>query len=314
MGKQIKRFTIAVIHRNGAERLQNVLGSILNSMSDKDEVIVVDNNSSDDSIRQIEKNDIYKQVKFIKNTCNAGYGHSCNQAMTQGSGRYFLLCNNDITLPVDCLDQFEAFFDSDPKSGLIGPQMYSPAGKKMRSYGTQKPSLLSQLDLIGRPIKNQNIRSFGAVSILRGACLAVRKEMIDEIGMYDEDFYFYHEETEWCIRINRSGKWKVMFAPEIEISHVGGGSTSSVFTASRIEFFRSRLIFWRKVFPTYQVIMLYLWNLPKLALDCLFYLLMTIGTLGLNTRLRKKFVDRAVVITWILLGKPEHWGLPNKCN
>ena len=87
MGKQIKRFTIAVIHRNGAERLQNVLGSILNSMSDKDEVIVVDNNSSDDSIRQIEKNDIYKQVKFIKNTCNAGYGHSCNQAMTQGSGR-----------------------------------------------------------------------------------------------------------------------------------------------------------------------------------------------------------------------------------
>ena len=239
MDKQIKRFTIAVIHRNGAERLQNVLGSILNSMSDKDEVIVVDNNSSDDSIRQIEKNDIYKQVKFIKNTCNAGYGHSCNQAMTQGSGRYFLLCNNDITLPVDCLDQFEAFFDSDPKSGLIGPQMYSPAGKKMRSYGTQKPSLLSQLDLIGRPIKNQNIRSFGAVSILRGACLAVRKEMIDEIGMYDEDFYFYHEETEWCIRINRSGKWKVMFAPEIEISHVGGGSTSSVFTASRIEFFRS---------------------------------------------------------------------------
>ena len=228
--------------------------------------------------------------------------------------KYFLLCNNDIELPKDCLNQFETLLDTDANAGLIGPQMYSPSGKKMRSYGTQKPGLLSQLDLIGRPIKNQNIRSFGAVSILRGACLVVRKEMIDEIGVYDEDFYFYHEETEWCIRINRSGKWKVMFAPEIKISHVGGGSTSSVFASSRIEFFRSRLIFWKKIFPKYQLAILYTWNIPKLILDFIFYLIATIITLNLNIRLRKKLIDRAVVISWLILGRPDSWGLPNKCK
>jgi len=137
--------------------------------------------------------------------------------------------------------------------------------------------------------------------------------MVNDIGMYDEDFYFYHEETEWCHRINNS-KWKVMFAPEIKISHVGGGSTSDVFASSRIEFFRSRLIFWEKIFPKYQVLILYIWNIPKLILDLAFYLSVTIITLNLNIRLRKKLIDRVVVISWLLLGKPNSWGLPNKCK
>lgn len=309
-----KRFTIAIIHRNGIDRLKTVLNSVLLASSPIDEVIVVDNNSSDDSVALIQADSQYAAVRVIQHQCNAGYGYSCNQAMRSGSGQYFLLCNNDIELTKDCLDQFEKLFDTDAEAGLIGPQMYSPDGKKMRSYGTQTPSMLSQLDLIGRPIKNRVVNAFSQVSILRGACLAVRRDMVDALGMYDEDFYFYHEETEWCIRINRSNQWNVMFAPEIEISHVGGSSTSSVFAASRIEFFRSRLIFWKKVFPTYQVIILYLWNLPKLVLDLLFYLLMTLITLGFNQKLKKKLIDRTVVIAWLILGKPKHWGLPNKCN
>jgi len=308
-----KRFTIIIIHRNGFEMLKSVLDSVLSAAAKDDEVILVDNYSTDDSIQQIENDNLYKDIQIIRHSCNAGYGHSCNEAMIKGSGKYFLLCNNDLNLPIDILNRFESLFDSDMQAGLIGPQMLSSEGKKMRSYGTQSPSLLSQLDLIGRPIKNKEINSFSNVSILRGACLAVRREMIDEIGMYDEDFYFYHEETEWCYRINNS-KWKVMFAPEIEILSIGGASTSNVFAASRIEFFRSRLIFWKKIFPKYQVMFLYLWNIPKLILDFIFYLIATIITLNLNIRLRKKLIDRTVVISWLFLGKPDSWGLPNKCK
>lgn len=184
-----KRFTIAIIHRNGIDRLKTALDSVLLASSQQDEIIIIDNNSSDDSINVICSDKKYNSIHIIQHDCNAGYGYSCNRAMQSGSGKYFLLCNNDIELTNDCLNQFEALFNSDSKAGLIGPQMYSPAGKKMRSYGTQTPNMLSQLDLIGRPIKNQVIRSFSPVSILRGACLAVRKEMIDELGMYDEDFY-----------------------------------------------------------------------------------------------------------------------------
>lgn len=313
MKSQSNRFTIAIIHRNGFKTLKSALDSVLADVSDNDEIIIVDNNSIDNSITKIEQNNEYRHVKIIKNQCNAGYGFSCNQVMNQGNSEFFLLCNNDIELLPGSLNAFEDLFKSDKKSGLIGPQMFSPNGEKMRSYGTQRPSLLSQLDLIGRPIKNKKIDHFSSVSILRGACLAVRKKMINDVGMYDEDFYFYHEETEWCYRINHS-KWKVMFAPEIKISHVGGGSTSDVFASSRIEFFRSRLIFWEKIFPKYQVLILYIWNIPKLILDLAFYLSVTIITLNLNIRLRKKLIDRVVVISWLLLGKPNSWGLPNKCK
>ena len=164
-----KRFTIAIIHRNGIDRLKTVLDSVLLASSQEDEIIIIDNNSSDDSIDVIHSDGKYSSIHIIKHDCNAGYGYSCNQAMQSGSGKYFLLCNNDIELTRDCLNQFETFFNSDSRAGLIGPQMYSPTGKKMRSYGTQTPNMLSQLDLIGRPVKNHVIHSFSPVSILRGA-------------------------------------------------------------------------------------------------------------------------------------------------
>jgi len=192
--------------------------------------------------------------------------------------------------------------------------MYSTSGKKMHSYSTIEPGLKTQLDLIGRPNKSKTIRSFDRVWTLRGACLAVRRKMTDEIGMYDEEFYFYHEETEWCIRINRSENWKVMFSPEVSISHVGGASTRSLFPQSRIEFFRSRLIFWSKVFPRHKVLILYLWNMPKIILDCLIYLILTIITFGMVKKFKNKFIDRLVQISWIAAGKPNSWGLPDKCN
>ena len=99
MENQSKRFTIAVIHRNGFERLKSVLDSILADMTNNDEVIIVDNNSTDNSIEMIEQSHLYKNILIIKNLCNTGYAYACNQAMRKGKGDYFLICNNDIVLP-----------------------------------------------------------------------------------------------------------------------------------------------------------------------------------------------------------------------
>ena len=307
------RFSIVIIHRNNFDRLSKVLETVIKYKQVNDEIIVIDNFSSDDSIKKLEKTYSLNQIKVIKNNCNAGYSLACNQGMHAARGEFFLLCNNDIELKSDTLEKFEMFLRLDPYAGLIGPQMFSPSGKRMNSYSTQTPGLFSQLDLIGRPYRSKKINKFDQVSILRGACLAVNRKMTNEIGMYDEELYFYHEETEWCIRINKSMKWKVMFAPEIQISHIGGASTSSLFPESRIEFFRSRLILWPKVFPRHKVIILYLWNIPKIILDLLFYLLLTIITLGMNRKYKNKFVDRLMQITWLISGKPKSWGLPDKC-
>ena len=72
------------------------------------------------------------------------------------------------------------------------------------------------------------------------------------------------------------------------------------------------MIFWKKIYPLHISILLHLWNIPKLFLDFLFYLVATIITFGLNDRLKKKMQDRAVVILWLIFMKPVTWGLPNK--
>jgi len=307
------RFSIIIIHRNNFDRLSKTLESVFKYKQVNDEIIVIDNFSSDESIKTLEKTYSLNEIKIIKNSCNAGYGFACNQGMHAASGEFFLLCNNDIELKSDTLEKFEIFLKLDPFAGLIGPQIFSPMGQKMNSYSTQAPGLISQLDLIGRPYRSKKINKFDRVSTLRGACLAVNRKMTNELGMYDEEFYFYHEETEWCIRINKSKRWKVMFAPEIQISHFGGASSSTLFLESRIEFFRSRLIFWSKVFPRYKVLILYLWNIPKIILDFLFYLHLTIITIGMNRKFKNKLIDRSVQIAWLISGKPDSWGLPNKC-
>ena len=184
--------------------------------------------------------------------------------------------------------------------------------KNMVGSYSKTPTFLSELDSIGRLRTPERYKTIHEVGTLRGACLAVRKETIESAGMMDDDFFFYFEETEWCMRIAKNG-WKVLTAPHIKIMHIGGDSTKSVYHGSRIEFFRSRLLFWRKTMPTYLVIILYLWNIPKLIVDGCFYLIVTILTLGLNIRMRNKLIDRVVVLSWLLLGKPKTWGLPGKC-
>ena len=303
------RFTIAIIHRNNIDRLKKVIQSAVDCSRNDDEIIIIDNASTDRSGEMISA--LYPDIEIITNHCNAGYGYCCNQAMRKGEGKYFLLCNNDIVLPSNCLNQFEHYFSIDSNAGMIGPQLLTPEGELMNSFAPP-PSLMSQVDLIGRLTKREVPSTFHKVGVLRGACLAIRRDTVEKTGMYDEDFYFYHEETVWCVRMDRMG-WDVMFAPDIRIRHVGGASTSSVYAESRIEFFRSRLLYWKKVFPLYQVFILYLWNIPKLLIDFTFYFASTILTLNLNKRLRKKLIDRAVVIAWLALGQPENWGLPNKC-
>ena len=303
------RFSIIIIHRNNRDILQKAINSIC-SFIKNDELIIVDNNSDDNSIEKIETP---LSFKVIKNKCNAGYGFACNQGMKIANGDYFLLCNNDIELKKDTLDLFESMLIHNPKAGIIGPQMFTPNKKKLNSYSTIVPTFLNQLDLIGRPLRNKEIKKISQVSTLRGACLAVNKEMTRDVGMYDESFYFYHEETEWCLRINKTKKWKIMFAPEIEISHIGGSSTNKVFAGSRIEFFRSRILLWKKIFSREAYLFLLCFNALKLFLDFLFYLIMFLLTLGISRVYKRKLIDRVVVISWLAVGRPNSWGLPNKC-
>jgi len=302
------RFSAIFIHRNGFERLKSAIDSAINALSSIDEIIIVDNASSDNSSIDISK--IYPNIKIIHNSSNLGFGHAANQGMNVAQGEYFLICNNDIILPQNIFNDLHELFKKEPKAGIISGQQTNLNGENIRT-SSDKPSLVSEFDGIGRVNHSKDPQKISKVGILRGACLGVRKKMTEDIGGYDEDFFFYFEDTEWCIRANNHG-WKVLLNPKIRVAHIGGASSNEFYSESRIEFYRSRIIFWKKVFPVYIVILLHIWNIPKLSLDLVFYSIISFINLGKNTRINKKMIDRAIVLLWLSLGKPKSWGLPKK--
>jgi len=309
------RFSIIVIHRNNFKTLERALSSILQNISDNDEIILVDNHSTDDSIEILETNDCFKKIKIIKNSCNAGYSIACNQGISEASGKYSIICNNDIELESSFLHDLEKIISANKSFGLIGPKIVNSDESIINSYSENKIGILNQLDFFGRFFRpRSNIVSIKQVETLRGPCIVMNPEITKDIGNFDEEFFFYHEEVEFCHRISRSNKWKVLYSPEIKIKHYGGVSSRKYFKESRIEFFRSRILFWNKTLPFYKRFIVKIFNYPKLFLDLIFYLLATIITFNLKKKFLLKMFDRAYVIYWLLKGKPEYLGLPDKCK
>ena len=300
------RFTSIIVHRNGFERLKSALDSLIKASDLLDEIIIVDNASTDKSAHEISNH--YPKVRIIYNNSNLGYGAAANRGIMSGSGKYFLICNNDILVPSNILNDFEKLFIKASKAGIISGQQTNFNGDILRT-SMKMPSLLSEFDGVGRIDHSKDPKKIAEVGTLRGACLGVRKEMIEEIGAFDEDFFFYFEDTEWCIRANKKN-WKVLLYPDIKVPHVGGSSSGEFFNESRVEFYRSRIIYWKKIYPRFVVILLQMWNIPKLFLDFVFYTSATFITFGQNTRIKKKMIDRTVVLLWLTLGKPKNWGLP----
>ncbi len=304
------RFSVVVIHRNGTDRLQDAVDSILAAIDPlRDEVIVVDNHSTDDSLTQFAAR--HPQLRIISNPCNMGYARACNQGIGASNSEYILLCNNDLRLPANSIEQFAADLRDHPEAGLIGGQLLGGNGALSRSAGPAS-DLWSELGLASkRRIDYQGEQPIQVGAIV-GACMAARRSAILQAGPLDEDFFFYYEEVEWCVRLTRHG-WSVMIDPRVRVLHAGGASTRPYFYGSRVEFFRSRLLYWKKTLPLPAVCLLYAWRLPRLLLDVVFYLTATLLTLGLSGKLRHKLMDRGVVLAWLLAGCPRDWGLPDKC-
>ena len=211
-------------------------------------------------------------------------------------------------MPKNIFNELEDLFLKELNAGIVSGQLINFNNEITRT-SSKKPSLISEFDGIGRIDHSKDPKKITEVGILRGACLGVSKTMVEDIGGYDEDFFFYFEDTEWCVRAQNNG-WKVFLNPNIEIVHIGGASSNELFRESRIEFYRSRIIFWRKIFPKPVVFLLHIWNIPKLILDLFFYSFICFITLGLNNRIKKKLIDRYTVLLWLSLGKPKNWGLP----
>ena len=277
---------------------------------ERDEVILVDNHSGDDSIERVRH--AHPRVHIIANSWNLGFARACNQAMAHASAEFVLLLNNDAFLAPDVLDRFERSFRSFPRLGVIGGQLLDPQGHELPS-DRRVPTAWDAVAprALRRRATRRPLGSLFEVEAVTGACLAVRAAAIREAGPLDDDFFFYLEDLEWCRRMRASG-WIVACDPDARVVHMIAASARQLRRGAQIEMLRSRLILYRKIMHPVVASALEAEKLLRLVIDSCLLLVATGLTGGLVPKPRRRLAKYAFLAAWMILGKPAHWGLPDK--
>ncbi|MUG73955.1 glycosyltransferase family 2 protein [Paenibacillus validus] len=250
--------SIIVLNYNTKQLTLNCLESIRNSVTEYlYEIILVDNHSTDGSIEAFEKH--YPEIELIRNQVNVGFSKGNNQAMKIARGRYVLLLNSDTIVNSDTLDVMLQFMDQQPTVGAAGCKVVLPDGSLdkacRRGFPTPSASFYYAFGfakLFPRvPRFNQYQLSYldpdqdYPVDCLVGAFMMVRREVIDQVGMLDEDFFMYGEDIDWCYRIKEAG-WGIHYYPYTEIVHYKGASSRRRPFKIIYEFHRAMILFHKK--------------------------------------------------------------------
>jgi GT2 family glycosyltransferase len=300
--------SVIIINWNTRDLLLNCIHSVYETLRNISfEIWIVDNASTDGSQESVKT--AFPDIHLIENDQNRGFAAANNQAFKQMSGRYALLLNSDAALTEDAALTLLSFMDVMPNVGMACGQLVNPDGSLQNSIANfptllaliSNETLLRILFPQKYPSKRRVYTSPIPVESGIGACLMVRKTAMDCVGVFDENYFFFFEETDWAYRMQREG-WQIYFVPSARIIHAQGKSAGSS-VSSRIMFYRSRYIFLKKWHPTiYPLLVTMIFF--RLLVNALLSLLGTGLTLGMVPNLATKTLRYFQLIGWHLKGCP----------
>ncbi len=260
----LKNFAVSVIivNWNSGNYLKTTLDSLYKQTNDIEfEVIVLDNNSNKNDLSYKLLSDYqtkFNNFKVIYNKENFGFAKANNIGIKQSLGRYVLLLNPDVIVESNVVKILSDYMDENPQAGMSGPKVLNPDRTFQTSCLRGEPYPLSVLyhlsGLAGMFKNNPKFNQFTLTHLdkdkiqkaagLSGCCMIVRKELIEKIGLMDERFFLYQEETDWCWRAYQEGA-ELIYNPEAIIVHDRGSitkqrllKTNYVFCASMMKFFK----------------------------------------------------------------------------
>lgn len=248
--------SIIIVNWNTLELLTQCLKSIPalrdDSTENEIEVLVVDNASSDDSAQYVRDN--FPLVKLIENDQNVGFAQANNQAILKSQGKYVLLLNPDTEMIADTIEILLNFIEEHPEVGAVGPRILNPNGSLQESCYPE-PTLKREL---WRLLHLDWLRPYGVyrmdswplnqnrpVDVLLGACLLLRREVLEQVGLLDENYFMYSEEVDLCFRVRKAG-WQIVWVYDAQIVHYGGQSTQQIASEMFLHLYKSKLYYFRK--------------------------------------------------------------------
>jgi GT2 family glycosyltransferase len=251
------KLTIIIVSWNTKDILRQCLQSVYEQTRYLDfEVIVVDNASCDGSVAMVKRE--FPQVNLLENSDNKGFAVANNQAMAIAKGQYVLLLNSDTVILDNAIETTVDFADAHKDVAVVGPRVLN-SDRTLQQTCFMFPSLLSML--LGSTYLNKlfpRSKFFGReqmtwwdrddireVDVVDGCFILVRREAVKQVGMLDERFFMYCEETDWCYRFRQAG-WKVLFTSNAQIIHLGGQSSKQMPVEMSLQLRGSILQFMRK--------------------------------------------------------------------
>ena len=266
-GEQLIKLSLIIVSWKVKELLKNCLISVFRNPGQYPlEVIVVDNNSQDGSVEMIEKE--FPQVRLIENRENIGFGRACNQGIRIAKARYIFILNPDTLIKPNTLQNIIDFMESNPEVSIGGCYIYYPDGNPQNSF-YKFPTMcnyFSRMVSLFRILpRNKLTQKFfweyldnnvtGPVDVVSGGAMVLRKEKVEEIGLFDETYFMYAEEIDLCYRARQKG-WEISTIPNTKIIHYHQQSSLQNIRVTTFHNLRSDFLFFRKFYPAYKVILL----------------------------------------------------------
>jgi len=295
--------SVIIVNWNTKDILQNCLDSIYQTIDNLScEIIVVDNASSDGSTEMLQER--YPQVIKIYNKVNRGFGAANNQAFAIMKGKYALLLNTDAILTPGAIKKLYSFAKTHLQAAIVCGQLLNADGSKQNSVAAfpSLPSLLINTSLLEYifpqwfPSKRYEHKKPIEVPSAIGACMMINKKALDEVGFFDERYFFFFEETDLAYAFHSKG-WSVYHVPDAFIYHLQGQSIGHN-VGSRLEFYRSRYQFLSKWHnrPYYYLAkgVIFL----RLLVNGIFNFMSVALTLGLSKKVRNKLAIYSELIYW----------------
>lgn len=302
--------SVIIVNFNTVSLLKECLNSIQENKGNLNlEILVVDNNSGDQSVEMIKKD--FPRVNLITNSENVGFARGVNQGLNLAKGRYLLLLNPDTKVLPGVLEGMVDFMDQNQATGIAGVQLINPDGTKQNSIDNF-PSLAQQLSnksllriLFPKtyPSKYEEFSSRTEVESVIGACMIVQPEAIKEVGELDQEYFLFLEETDWCYRMKRKG-WKVYHLPQFKVIHKQGQSLLNFKSKGRIEYYRSNYRFFKKNYSSWNYFFLKLIICLRILINIVLNLIASIVTLGLKKKYKEQLLIYLHLSLWHVLGCP----------
>ncbi len=250
--------SVVVINLNGKALLRDCLESLRNAAPrHRLEIIVVDNGSTDGSPALVREE--FPEAVLIENTQNLGFTRANNQGIECSTGRYVMLLNNDTRVLPGAFSEAIAYLDENRGAGVAGLKLLNEDGSlqlSCRRFPSFSQALFNRYSLLTRLFPNNRFsREYLMTDIqhdeihdvdwVSGACLVIRRELLDEIGPLDERFFMYSEDVDYCYRAWQAG-WRVVYLPFARVYHLIGQDTRKVKFRLTYERHRSMYMFYKK--------------------------------------------------------------------